>query len=272
MVQPIKAKRPRLDVATIEWDGQDYSLPYFYREGSGPKVLFVHGLGGAKEDFYTACQSPALADCTIAAFDEPGTGLAAFDPEAGLDVSALADMTHRVATQLLEGPYFLAGASMGGLIALLLIHRQGLDQICGLINLEGNLASEDCMFSRRVVSQGFEDFSVTYQQMMDELRISRFAGDQIIAQHMALNIDIRAYYAYAFETVAASDSGGLLQRFIDLPIRRLFLYGAKNRTLSYLPKLRQSSVEVCEVPSAGHFLHLDNPIDTFDAIGSFMLS
>jgi hypothetical protein len=57
-----------------------------------------------------------LADCTLVTFDEPGTGLAAFDPDAGLDVSALADMAQGVADQLLPGPYFLAGASMGGLI------------------------------------------------------------------------------------------------------------------------------------------------------------
>src|SRR5215217_4070745 len=98
--------------ATVEWHGRHFSLPYFYRDGTdGPAILFVHGLGGAKENFYAAFQSPALADCTLATFDEPGTGLAAFDPSAGLDVSALADMAQAVADQLLPGPYFLAGAS-----------------------------------------------------------------------------------------------------------------------------------------------------------------
>jgi len=59
-------------------------------------------------------------------FDEPGTGLAAFDPDAGLDVSALADMAQSLAEQLLPGPYFLAGASMGGLISLLQLRRHGV--------------------------------------------------------------------------------------------------------------------------------------------------
>lgn len=118
----------------------------------GPAILFVHGLGGAKENFYAAFQSPALADCTLVTFDEPVTGLAAFDPDAGLDVSALADMAQSVADQLLPGPYFLAGASMGGLITLLQLRRHGIGRIKGYINLEGNLSPEDCMFSRRVVS------------------------------------------------------------------------------------------------------------------------
>src|SRR5262245_46703109 len=146
---PTRAKLPRLDEITVEWRGRPFALPYLYREGTGgPCVFFVHGLGGAKENFYAAMQSPALADCTVLTFDEPGTGLAAFDPDADLDVSALADMAQSVAARLLPGPYFLAGASMGGLITLLQLRRYGVGRIRGLINLEGNLCPEDCMFSR----------------------------------------------------------------------------------------------------------------------------
>jgi pimeloyl-ACP methyl ester carboxylesterase len=209
---PAKTKLPRLDEITVEWGGRPFALPYLYREGTGgPCVFFVHGLGGAKENFYAAFQSPALADCTLLTFDEPGTGLAAFDPDAGLDVSALADMAQSVAAQMLPGPYFLAGASMGGLITLLQLRRHGVGRIGGLINLEGNLCPEDCMFSRRVVSHKLESFEPVFRQMMGELRASRFAGDQIIAHNMALNVDIRAYHAYAFETVAESDSGRLIK-------------------------------------------------------------
>ena len=87
---PIQTNLPRLDRLVVEWRGRHFSLPYLYRDGTGgPAILFVHGLGGAKENFYAAFQSPALADCTLATFDQPGTGLAAFDPDAGLDVSAL---------------------------------------------------------------------------------------------------------------------------------------------------------------------------------------
>jgi pimeloyl-ACP methyl ester carboxylesterase len=268
---PTKTKLPRLDIITVEWRGRPFALPYLYREGTGgPCVFFVHGLGGAKENFYAAFQSPALADCTLLAFDEPGTGLAAFDPDAGLGVSALADMAQSVAAQLLPGPYFLTGASMGGLITLLQLRRHGVGRIQGLINLEGNFLPEDCMFSRRVVFHKLESFEPVFRQMMGELRASRFAGDQIIAHNMALNVDIRGYHAYAFETVAESDSGRLIEEFLALLIPRLFLYGDANKTLSYLPRLRASSVQVSEVPSSAHFLFYDNPVDTFQAIGEFV--
>jgi len=214
---PIQTNLPHLDQLIVEWRGRRFSLPYLYREGTGgPAILFVHGLGGAKENFYAAFQSPALADCTLATFDEPGTGLAAFDPDAALDVSALADMAHCVADQLLPGPYFLAGASMGGLITLFQLRRYGIGRIQGYINFEGNLSSEDCMFSRRVVSYDLNSFEPEFRRMMEEMRESRYAGDQIVAHNMALNVDIRGYYAYSFETVAESDSGRLLEEFIDL--------------------------------------------------------
>lgn len=268
---PKQTNLPRLDRLTVEWHGRHFSLPYFYREGTGgPAILFVHGLGGSKENFYAAFQSPALADCTLATFDQPGTGLAAFDPNAKLDVSALADLAQGVADQLLPGPYFLAGASMGGLITLLQMRRHGTGRIQGYINLEGNLSPEDCMFSRRVVSHDLESFEPEFRRMMGELRASPYAGDQIIAHNMALNVDIRGYHAYSFETVAESDSGRLCEEFIGLPIRRLFLYGEVNKGLSYLPRLRASEVRVQEIPSSAHFLFYDNPVETFRAVGEFV--
>jgi pimeloyl-ACP methyl ester carboxylesterase len=209
---PIKTELPRLDQLAVTWRGHRFSLPFFYRNGTGgPVVFFVHGLGGAKENFYAAFQGPALADCTLLAFDLPGTGLAEFYPDAGLDVSGLADIAQSVADSLLPQPYFLAGASMGGLITLLKIRRHGLGRIQGLINLEGNLCPEDCMFSRRVVAHSLETFSATFDEMMEQLRTSRYAGDQLIAQNMALNIDMRAYHAYSFQAVAESDSGQLIE-------------------------------------------------------------
>jgi pimeloyl-ACP methyl ester carboxylesterase len=268
---PIQTNLPRLDQLTVAWHGRHFSLPYFYRDGTGgPAIIFVHWLGGAKENFYAAFQSPALADCTLATFDQPGTGLAAFDPNAGLDVTALADMAQGVADQLLPGPYFLAGASMGGLITLLQMRRHGTGRINGYINFEGNLSPEDCMFSRRVVSHDLDSFEPEFRRMMGELRASRYAGDQIIAHNMALNVDIRGYHAYSFETVAESDSGRLFEEFIGLPIPRLFLYGDANKGLSYLPRLRASEVRVQEIPSSAHFLFYDNPVETFRAVGEFV--
>ena len=126
------------------------------------------------------------------------------------------------------------------------------------------------MFTRRVVPHTLDTFPSLFDQMMSELRSSRFVGNQIIAHNMALNVDIRAYHAYSFETVKESDSGRLIEEFLSLPMPKLFLYGEQNRALSYLPRLRNSDVHVAEIPSAAHFLFYDNPVATYEAIGAFV--
>ena len=159
---------------------------------------------------------------------------------------------------------------MGGLITLLQLRRYGVGRIKGYVNIEGNLTPEDCMFSRRVVAHDLASLEPVFERTMAELRASRYCGDQIIAQNMALNVDIRGYHAYSFETVAESDSGRLLEEFLALPIPRLFLYGEANRGLTYLPKLRASDVRVQEIAASAHFLFYDNPVDTFGAVGEFV--
>jgi pimeloyl-ACP methyl ester carboxylesterase len=234
-------------------------------------LLFVHGLGGAKENFYAAFQSAALADCDLLAFDLPGTGLAEFDPATCPDVRTLAEITHLVWKSIVPRPVFLVLASMGGLIGLLMIRRYGTAGIHGLINIEGNLAPEDCMFSRRVTLHTFNELSQTlFREIQAELLASRYPGDHMIAHNMALNTDVRAYFRYSFETVQESDSGRLLDEFLAIPVPRLFLYGDANRSLSYIPKLRASNIETCEIPQSAHFLFYDNPVATFDHMGRFV--
>lgn len=268
----IKSSLPRLDSLTVHRNGFEHRLPFFFRKGTtGPALLFIHGLGGAKENFYAAFQSPALADCDLLSFDFPGTGLAEFDAESCADVGTLAEITHLVRNALLPGPAFIVAASMGGLVALLLLRRFGPANVRGLINIEGNLAPEDCMFSRRTASQNLAEFSDTlFPQIQSELRTSRYPGDHMIAHNLALNTDVRAYHQYSFETVRESDSGRLLDDFLGLPLPRLFIYGEANRTLSYLPRLRASEVEVREIPASAHFLFYDNPVATFEEIATFV--
>jgi hypothetical protein len=91
------------------------------------------------------------------------------------------------------------------------------------------------MFSRRVVSHTLDSFVPLYEQMIVELSSSRFGGDQAVAHNMELNLDVRAYHAYSFQTVRESDSRLLLREFIDLPV------GAPKETRSARPSLRAAA-------------------------------
>jgi hypothetical protein len=105
--------------------------------------------------------------------------------------------------------YFIAAASMGGLIALLKLRTHGAYGIDGFVNIEGNLLPEDCMFSCRTASHDPDTFRATvFFEMISELRNSPHTG-AIIAENMAMNTDARAYYAFSHQTVAESDSRNL---------------------------------------------------------------
>jgi len=156
--------------------GKVFDIPVQLRLGTtGPTLLFIHGLGGTKENFYAAFQSRALAHCTLVTFDLPGTGLAQFDPDAWSGVSALADLAQVVRQRWASRDAFLVAPSMGGLIALLVLRKYGADSLLGLVNIEGNLASEDCMFSRRTSESSFQEFSKRlFDQIRHELLTSPF--------------------------------------------------------------------------------------------------
>lgn len=262
---------PSLDRVLLDYRGQTISIPYFYRAGTGPAILFIHGLGGAKENFYAAFQSSTLADCTLLAFDNPGTGLADFDAAGCPDVSGLADIAQLVSQKLMPKHYFVAGASMGGLIALLQIRRHGVKGIDGFINIEGNLLPEDCMYSRRTASHDLDVFTTkVFPEIISEMLRSPHTGDRMSGHNLEMNTDARAYHAFSHEAVRESDSGALMEEFLELSIPRLFLYGDVNRSLSYLERLRESEVEVAEISRSAHFLFYDNPLESFAVIADFV--
>jgi pimeloyl-ACP methyl ester carboxylesterase len=65
---------PEIKTANISYKGKTFSIEYFLRHGENETIVLLHGLGGAKENYYEACKSDALADHTLIFFDNPGTG------------------------------------------------------------------------------------------------------------------------------------------------------------------------------------------------------
>lgn len=51
---------PEIRSITIHYKGRTFSLEYFNRPGEAGTIIFVHGLGGAKENFWDSTKVPAL--------------------------------------------------------------------------------------------------------------------------------------------------------------------------------------------------------------------
>jgi pimeloyl-ACP methyl ester carboxylesterase len=131
----------------IEIDG--YSLSCFFQRGNRAAVIFIHGFGASKEAFREAFDFRGFQAFTMLAPDLIGFG----DSEKPSDFSYLmrdqAEIRRRAIDALRLDQLNLVAHSMGGIVGIelaeMIPHRVG-----SFVNVEGNIAAEDCTMSRRV--------------------------------------------------------------------------------------------------------------------------
>lgn len=256
---------------TVASGGRPCKLRYFDRPGPGPAILYIHGLGCSKADFMEMAAACDLQPFRLLSADHPGCGDSPYDDSHPLNIDNIVDLIESFVDNLGLGSFLLVGGSLGGLVGLLYAERN-LNRTAGFVNVEGNLAPEDCLFSRNVIPHAYPHFEKTiFPQIKKAISARRGRG---FAQHLHVlaKANPRAYYDCAFQTVKYSDEGNLLRRFLDLPLPKCFLYGSENRHLSYLPRLRDSDCTVMEIPNANHFLFYDAPDHYAAALASFARS
>ena len=265
-----RAEDPVFSRLDASYRGQDYRLSYFDRAGDKGSVLYLHGLGCAKDDVLPMADHDVLAAFRLTAFDFPGCGETPYIDDVTLQIDDLVELTRQFVAALPLDDFVIVGHSMGGLVALLLC------ELCptavrGFVNIEGNLAPEDCMFSRKAIAVDFASFETTlFPEMKRGFASTPGAGFARYLATLERGASTRAYYDYAFQMVAYSDRGNLLDRFLALNIPTLFVYGSKNEHLSYLPTLRASSCAVARIENADHLPFHDNPDAFAEALGAFV--
>jgi len=267
----MKKITPQIKVAEVLYKEKTFSIEYFYRQGQKETIVLLHGLGGAKENYYEACKSDALAEHTLIFFDNPGTGNSTYYEIFPLNVDDLTAISSLFIEQLNVSNFILCGTSMGGLTTLLYLKNSGLSKVKAYVNIEGNLLPEDCMFSGKVVSYDFDTFnSEIFPKTILEMKAAGNTGYHVIANNLQLNTNVKSYYHYCFQTVEYSATGDLLKQFISMGIPRIFIYGAENSGLSYIPKLLSSGVTVKEISNSNHFVFYDNPKELYDVMANFI--
>ena len=255
----------------LVYKNRPLQIDYFIRRGRGDAVVYLHGLGCSKRDFAEAQNRTGLTAYTLVAFDFPGCGNSPYPEDVAFGIDDLVEITQLVVSALKLDTFFIIGHSMGGLVALLFTEKY-TKKVKGFINVEGNLASEDCFFSREVLHHSFDYFSKTaFTELKKQLANSPNRGFQNYAENLE-NASKKAYFDSSPSLVDYSDNGNLIQRFLLLTIPKLFVYGAENRTLSYLPalKAKASRCETVGIPASNHFPFYDNPRAFYQAIAAFL--
>lgn len=251
--------------------GRDSEISCFVRLGKGETLVYLHGLGSTKYDFWGATSEPGLSDATLVALDFPGCGNSNYFDAFPLGMDDLVEITHKVVVALQLEDLTLMGHSMGGLVAVLFAERYP-QLVKRLVSVEGNLAPEDCFISRVGAGRTFQEFveQDLIGQWQKQYSTAPYVGSRIYADQLRRNVRVKACHDYCRSIVEQSNSGRLLPAFLKLKIPRLFVHGSGNRSLSYIPQLGPAGVRVVEVPGAHHWLVADNPNIFFRTIGEFV--
>ena len=137
------------------------------------------------------------------------------------------------------------------------------------VDIEGNLAPEDCFLSRQIRSHPAADADAFLTGFADRIRRSPTPSAALYAAGLRHKVRPAAVPGIFSSMVDLTDRGDLLRTFLALPFPRLFLYGDRNASLSYLPALRTGGVDVAEIPRSGHWPMSANPVAMWDSITAF---
>lgn len=254
----------------ITYRGEQLQIAYFIRPGTRETVLYLHGLGCSKNDFLGATSTEELQAYTLIALDFPGCGNSPYPKNMALGIDDVVEVTNTFVSRLSLTDRVVIGHSMGGLVALLSIERYG-HLVRGFVNVEGNLAPEDCFISREIAQNSLPEFRETgFRHLKHLLSRSENKGFQQYVMTLERYSSPKAIYDYSPSLVDYSDTGNLIQRFTQLRIPKIFIYGSEIKPLSYIPQLKKEGCEVVEIPKSNHFPFTDNPRDYYRVISTFL--
>ena len=243
------------------------------RQGEGPLVLFLHGVGGNRSNWSAQLGPVAAAGFTAAAWDAPGYGES--DPLDGTpDFPRFADRAAALIGELGHAAAHIVGLSMGGRTALDLYARYPTrvssltlaDTSAGSAAVNDPARAAAMLEARRrlLIDEGKSpaDIAESLIAPIAGPQISTEARTALIASHAALSVP---GYLWALEAVT---------RFTDFPpwesiaVPTQIIVGEHDRlaTPDFAAEVtsRISGAALTVIAGAGHVSNIEAP-DAFNA-------
>ncbi|MEM8649041.1 MAG: alpha/beta hydrolase [Pseudomonadota bacterium] len=250
-------------------DGTGLNISALRRTGEKPPILFLHGFGSTKEDYADIQRHPVFDQHGVLAYDAPGCGMTVCGDVGRIDIPFLVNTA--LAMLEVEGieRFHLVGHSMGGLTALMLASEHP-DRVLSFCNIEGNIAPEDCFLSRQIHDYPAENPQAFMDDFIDRARKAPAWSSPLFAASLAYKVRAEAVHGIFTSMVDLSENTGLMERFLNLPCPKMFMYGDQNSTLSYLSDIASKGVELAEIPQCGHFPMYSNPPEMWRRMDEFI--
>ena len=236
-------------------------LAHRYRKGGNELIIFIHGLGCSKDSFGHAWGKADFEKYSLLAVDLAGHG----DSPRPRDFSYRMEDQAEMCMSLLNGfghdIIHLVAHSMGGAVGLLLAGKLG-GRLASFTSVEGNLTGDDCgLVSRKTISYPLGEFEkIKFERFIEANETSEDQSLRLWAE-MLRKCSPFAFYKSAESLVEWSDSGKLLDLFLNLDSGKAYIYGDRNRKMHILGMLQ--GVKKISVADSGHFVMTDNPDDFY---------
>lgn len=249
-------------------DGVDLAVATLHRSGPLAPIVFLHGFGSTKEDYADVARHAAFDGHAVVAFDAPGCGETRCSELSRVSIPFLVKTASAVIEAMGFDRFHLVGHSMGGLTALMLADADP-DRVLSFVDIEGNIAPEDCFLSRQIAQYPEPDAERFFDDFIERTRQAPAYASALYAANLSHKVRAAAVRGIFESMVELSDQGGLMDRFLGLPLPRMFMYGQQNASLSYLPHIQAKGVRLAEIPHCGHFPMYSNPAVMWRAIAEF---
>lgn len=234
-------------------------------KGNGSWLILLHGLQSCKNLYDDFIKHPHFKDYSILALDFIGFG----DSEKPKDFSYdLRDQMEAVVSAIEEQgirTFTLICHSFSGTVGTLMLEKYP-DKISAIVSMEGNLVLEDSKHAYLAADMTFENASAFYKKGRDEMQTDT-QGSGALRYAWTQNTPDFVFYKTAKSIVEHTKSDRLLKIFETAPQPKLLILGKNG---SYVSRPKSDSVQITTIPQAGHFMILDNPEDTFEAIHLFL--
>ncbi|HEU4727286.1 MAG TPA: alpha/beta hydrolase [Kofleriaceae bacterium] len=236
------------------------------RFGSGPELVWIHGLGEQSRSLDAIAAHPGLAGFSHVLVDLPGYGRSPW-PEHPDDLEQLAD---RLAAWIGDRRPALLGHSMGGVLATLIAERISVRAV---IDVDGNLSRGDCTHSAKAAAYRLDDFLAHgYAALRAEVYEDGRTDVALRGYHAAMTMaSPRVYHHHAVQLVALSEPETLVARLAALRVPVLFIAGVPGGVCERSRELLdRHGVPWVGIEPAGHWVHIDQPDRLAEAVAAFL--
>lgn len=236
------------------------------RTGSGPTVVWIHGLGESSAGFEPVL--PELQGYTHVLVDLPGYGRSPW-PE---DVVGLDEVAARLARWLAnEQPAVLVGHSMGGVLATFIAE---IAPVRGVVNIDGNLTRGDCTFSGQAASYSLADFRARgFDKVREQVYADGAKHHELRGYHAAMYFAApNVFHRHSLDLVELSTGDTLGPRLAALTVPKLFVAGVPGGVCGASRlRLDELAIPWLSIEPAGHWVHLDQHERFATAVDTFLM-